>query len=1696
MTSLLNKTNRSFLGTRTVCYSLACLLIGISAIAYAGEGTVVKKGVTPSLANAKAIAIAQPLAFEVNQGQTDQSVKFLARAKGYAAFLTSNESIVRINGDAVLRTKLRNANQSPKIAGEDPQTGKSNYLLGSDRSKWITGIQHFGKVRAKDVYPGIDLVYSGNEKQIEYDFVVGPGRDPSQIRMSFDGANTVAINRDGDMELRTAGGVMLAHKPVLYQTIDGQRKPVNGNFVLLAKNEAGFQVGSYDTSKTLVIDPTITVNSGIGGTSNDEGFAVGVNGTQVVLTGRTQSVTNVVAPNNTPDKPNSGFPVLNPLSGLNQKSAGGSWDAFITKFTVDPVTGLASMVYSTYLGTTGDEAGEGVGVDSGGNAYIAGYTDSAALLAPTSPGPTAPFIGVYDAFIAKLNPSGSAIIANTYVGGPGTTQAFGLAIDPVTGNIVIGGVTNGLAVAPGGAQKTIGGGTTDGFVASFNPSTLALVASTYIGGSSYDQVNAVAAGPDGAIYAAGLTASGNSGGGGNFPTKAAINVGSVSGGQQTAFVAKYTSTSLSSQTYSSIFGAGGEDANGVAGDANGVAYVVGATKRPAFSTATQGITGTCGTTSPGGTLPAGTTYGTAIQWLAAPSCFTDPGQTQGYLLSLTTAGAINYLDLGPVTTNDPANAFGCNLNLIKNGGAIFLPGSACSGFVGTWNAVATDSDQQAYVVGQAGIGGTPPVSYQGNILRFTRTGTLNFNTGGPLTEVNNGVAVNNTVRQEFVVGTWQATGAGGLGYLVPNTAGTPPTIIAPDSIVNQGLTDVSFLGVQWNDILVSPSVVTLGPVAVGTTPAPSQTVLTTTFAGVPVSCTWTGPTNAAFTVAALASTGTYSITLSTANIGVFTGTVTFNCGGDNGSTTVSLTGTVTGQMTAAPSASLTATSVIGSGILKPYNTTQGDYTITVQVTTPASSIPYTVTEPAANRSNNWPVTCTLISLLSTTGTATTPPGSSFQFRINSNCANQLALGVYSEWIAISSTTAGLASTINLPFQLTILNGGVVGQNITDFFFGTSTTPQVSNFTVQAPAGGLTYALVFMAPQENITPLPAANASIITGARGPIPGTGSVTATVQITPLNPSTGTILPNGVYGFCYFVSSPQIPQNNYTNVVCSRVYVGTGLGFIAPAGTATTPPGTLNISVPVGFTRAFITQPFSNGTYPPQINVTGLANVNVSPYSVPLPTGSAIGAFTPALPAGAFALTANDGNPCTTYAEQAINSPYRGPSCRYTVTIDSTQLTAGVTYSGTVTFTGATGVTAVLAVNIAATQYPQLSWVNNNGVPLPSLTFSSTVGSNTTLCTNNNPSPFNNYVVATGGVVPVVQETISPMNSWLGLNGTQGTPGNLGNTAPSNFTLANPLSAPNFYFQNVCVTAANITKPGTYTGTVLASGGGVQTTPATLQIILIVSGTGVSDVGIFRGTPTPQYYWLLDANGNTLFDGAGPGLDIATAFGGLAGDIAITGDWSGSGTTKIGIYRSSTGLFILDYNDDGLMSGNLIDRYYQFMPVPVAGDIPVTGDWTGTGVTKIGIYRPSTGQWFLDTNGNGVYDAGDVVVNYGGVAGDIPVTGDWNGNGITKIGIFRYGYYWILDVNGNGIVDVGPGADVAFAYGSPTGGIVGGVPDVPVVGDWNGDGTTKVGVFRLGFFWVLDTNGDKVFTAGEQAFPFGGLAGDIPVVGKWRKP
>ena len=261
------------------------------------------------------------------------------------------------------------------------------------------------------------------------------------------------------------------------------------------------------------------------------------------------------------------------------------------------------------------------------------------------------------------------------------------------------------------------------------------------------------------------------------------------------------------------------------------------------------------------------------------------------------------------------------------------------------------------------------------------------------------------------------------------------------------------------------------------------------------------------------------------------------------------------------------------------------------------------------------------------------------------------------------------------------------------------------------------------------------------------------------------------------------------------------------------------------------------------------------------------------------------------------------------------------------------------------------------------------------------------------------------------------------------------------------------------------------------------IVPANGApAKVGIFR----QGFFWLLDTDGNRQWDDPP---DQAFAYGGIAGDIPITGDWTGDGHTKVGIYRSKNGFFLLDTNGDEVFdTGDAVYKFLQNVGGPQAGDVPVVGDWNGSGTSKIGIVRDGF-LWLLDLNGDGIYEPGtDLEYVFGGVPGDIPVVGDWTGTGTSKIGVLRDGFLWLLDANGNGTYDATSGGDYAFAFGAPG--------DVPVVGDWTGDGVTKVGMFRDGFLWVLDAS-DPAFVPTELiVFAFGGVAGDVPVVGKWFSP
>jgi hypothetical protein len=254
--------------------------------------------------------------------------------------------------------------------------------------------------------------------------------------------------------------------------------------------------------------------------------------------------------------------------------------------------------------------------------------------------------------------------------------------------------------------------------------------------------------------------------------------------------------------------------------------------------------------------------------------------------------------------------------------------------------------------------------------------------------------------------------------------------------------------------------------------------------------------------------------------------------------------------------------------------------------------------------------------------------------------------------------------------------------------------------------------------------------------------------------------------------------------------------------------------------------------------------------------------------------------------------------------------------------------------------------------------------------------------------------------------------------------------------------------TSPGTKSATLSISSND-PTTP--ILNIALAGSNSVAKIGVFRNGQ-----WFFDPNGNGAWDGCG--VDGCYDSFGMAGDIPVMGNWNGDPNRieKIGAFRN--GQWFLDLNGNGAWDGCGTDACYPSFGM--AGDIPVVGDWTGTGTAKIGVFRD--GQWFLDLNGNGAWDGCGTDACYPsfGMAGDIPVVGDWTGTGTAKIGVFRDGQ-WFLDLNGNGAWD-GCGVDGCYTFGM--------AGDVPVVGDWSGNGTPKIGVFRNGD-WFLDYNGDRAW-------------------------
>jgi cysteine synthase len=499
-----------------------------------------------------------PLRFEANAGQTDPQVQFLVRGSGSTLFLTATEAVLTMRGPegtSPVRMQLVGANPTPHVRGEDVLPGTSNYFIGNDPQQWRTAVPNYAKVVYDEVYPGVDLVYYGTQGRVEHDFIVAPGASPSLIALEINGAGQVAIDAQGDLVVTNEAGEMRLQKPVLYQEVDGQRREIPSGYMLIAGSRVGFQVGAYDATKPLVIDPVLVYTTYLGGSSDDEGTRIAVDAAgQAYVTGVT----------NSPDFPVAGSPL--------QSSLRGNSDVFVAKLNPDGT----ALVYSTYLGGSGSDLGYAIAVDTAGNAYITGNTGS-----PDFPGTATSPIQAYisggsDAFVAKLNTTGTALVYSTYLGGNAGEIGEAIAVD-AAGNAYVAGFTesSNFPVVGNPLQATFGG-LVDGFVAKLNASGTGLVYATYLGGSRIDDVHGIAVDTAGNAYVTGGTTSTD------FPGTATSPIQAHNGGQDDGFVAKLnaTGTALIYSTY--LGGSGGDAGEAIAVDAAGNAYVAGFTPSPDF----------------------------------------------------------------------------------------------------------------------------------------------------------------------------------------------------------------------------------------------------------------------------------------------------------------------------------------------------------------------------------------------------------------------------------------------------------------------------------------------------------------------------------------------------------------------------------------------------------------------------------------------------------------------------------------------------------------------------------------------------------------------------------------------------------------------------------------------------------------------------------------------------------------------------------------------------------------------------------------------------------------------------------------------------------------------------------------------------------------------------------------------------------
>ena len=538
-------------------------------------------------------ATAQYLQFEPNLGQAENAVRYLSRGPRHSVEIFDDGLALATKGAegraASARLRFAGAGKHGVFEAREPGAGVVNYLSGSDSAAWIRSVPRYRQLRRANLYPGVDLVYYSRDGELEFDLVVRPGADASRIRMLVDGRDAPVIAANGDLLLDGSQGALRLHRPVLYQHIDGEKKTLEGQYVLNDKRELSFALPAYDTRYPLIIDPVFKLLYST--------YLTGFHDEQVGgMTLDAQSNAYIVGQTDSDD-----FVVSGNAFQRGKSTTGLQYNVVVTKFDAS-----GTLIYSTYLGGSGSDIGAAIAVDAAGNAYVTGNTTSRDF--PVTADAQQPrFTGSPSAYLAVLSPDGSALVHSTFYGGSGSVKAGAIALDANGAAVIAGFADPGLVTTAGAYKTTLAAGGA-AFVARFSAIAAGpprLIAASYYGVDN-PQPNATFRG-NGA-FAMALDASGAPWITGQaYTTNLPLTAGAVQAApgamsptcnpgpgplNSFAFVARL-SADLSSLTYASYLTGATEPAGGaacsefgraIALDASGNVYVTGGTASAAFPT--------------------------------------------------------------------------------------------------------------------------------------------------------------------------------------------------------------------------------------------------------------------------------------------------------------------------------------------------------------------------------------------------------------------------------------------------------------------------------------------------------------------------------------------------------------------------------------------------------------------------------------------------------------------------------------------------------------------------------------------------------------------------------------------------------------------------------------------------------------------------------------------------------------------------------------------------------------------------------------------------------------------------------------------------------------------------------------------------------------------------------------------------------